>query len=70
MIQGFSLTEVLVSLVLMTSVSLLLLKQQWHISQLFNQTQVHMALHIQAENLHERILLDTLTLLNKSSQHG
>lgn len=63
-------TEVLVSLVLMTSVSLLLLKQQWHISQLFNQTQVHMVLHIQAENLHERILLDTLTLLNKSSQHG
>ncbi len=63
-------TEVLVSLILMTSVSLLLLNQKWHISQLFNQTQVHMGLHIQAENLHERILLDTLTLLNDSSQHG
>lgn len=36
--RGFSLTEVLISLLLMTTVSLLLLKHQWQISQLFNQT--------------------------------
>lgn len=35
--QGFSLIEVLVSLLLMTTTSLALLKQQWHANQLFNQ---------------------------------
>lgn len=32
--HGFSLLEVLVSLLLVTSTSLALLKQQWHVSQL------------------------------------
>lgn len=35
--QGFSLIEVLVSLVLMTTTALALLQQQWHSQQLFNQ---------------------------------
>ena len=35
--QGFSLTEVLLSILLITSTSVALLKQQWQISQLFNQ---------------------------------
>lgn len=35
--QGFSLTEVLVSLLLVTTASLTLLKHQWQTSQLFNQ---------------------------------
>ena len=35
--QGFSLTEVLVSLLLMTTASLALSKHQWQTSQLFNQ---------------------------------
>ena len=39
--RGFSLTEVLVSLLLVTSTSLALLKQQWHTHQLFNQIYLH-----------------------------
>ncbi len=35
--HGFSLTEVLVSLVLLTLTSLALLTHEWHVSQLYNQ---------------------------------
>ncbi len=42
---GFSLTEVLVSLLLMTATSLALLKQQWLSIQLFNQ------IHLQTQAL-------------------
>jgi type II secretory pathway component PulJ len=40
--QGFSLVDVFVSILLVSSLSLLLLKQQWHTSQLFNQTSLQM----------------------------
>lgn len=36
-IDGFSLTEVLISLGLLTTTSLALIKQQWHTTQFFNQ---------------------------------
>ena len=52
--QGFSLTEVLVSLLLVTTTSLALLTQQWHVSQLFNQAHVRMNCLLQQDNLAER----------------
>lgn len=52
--QGFSLTEVLVSLVLITSTSLALLKQQWQVSQLFSQTDIRANRLSQSDNAVER----------------
>lgn len=52
--QGFSLTEVLVSLVLITSTSLALLKQQWQVSQLFTQTDIRASTLSQSDNAVER----------------
>lgn len=52
--QGFSLTEVLVSLVLITSTSLALLKQQWQVSQLFTQTDIRANRLSQSDNAVER----------------
>lgn len=48
--QGFSLTDVLVSLLLITSTSLALLKQQWQVSQFFNQLQTRATVVLQLEN--------------------
>lgn len=56
--HGFSLTEVLVSLLLMTSTSLALLNQQWQVSQLFNQLQLHTQALTQLDNAAELILAE------------
>ena len=53
--QGFSLTEVVVSLCLMMSMSYALLKQQWQIRQLFTQTSGHAAVLQVLENTSERM---------------
>ena len=52
--QGFSLTEVLVSLLLITSTSLALLKQQWHTHQLFNHVHTHVLAFTELDNVSER----------------
>jgi prepilin-type N-terminal cleavage/methylation domain-containing protein len=53
--QGFTLTEVLVSLLLMTSTSLALLKQQWQVSQLFNQIHTRASALAALDNAAERL---------------
>jgi len=53
---GFSLTEVMVSLLLMTSTSLALIKQQWQTTQLFNQMQSGIQLLNQSDNVAEKSL--------------
>ena len=53
--QGFTLTEVLVSLLLMTSTSLALLKQQWQVSQLFNQINTRVSALSALDNAAERL---------------
>lgn len=53
--HGFSLAEVLVSLLLLSTVFLTLLKQQWQLSRLFNQlTTRNMAL-LHSDNRNEQI---------------
>jgi prepilin-type N-terminal cleavage/methylation domain-containing protein len=54
--QGFSLTEVLVSLFLISSTSLVLLKQQWQVSHLFNQTKIRSQILFQIDNTTEELL--------------
>ena len=51
--HGFSLTEVLVSLLLLTTTSLALLKQEWHITQFFHQTRIRMDALLQEDNAAE-----------------
>lgn len=53
--QGFSLTEVLVSLFLVMSLSLVLLQQQCQVSHLFNQVYLHNNSQSQIENAAEQI---------------
>ena len=55
--QGFSLTEVLLSLLLMTTTSLALLKQQWHVSQFLNQMYRRADALSQLDNATERLYL-------------
>lgn len=55
--QGFSLTEVLVSLVLIATTSLTLLKQQWQVSQLFNQIRLRTDALSQLDNASERAIV-------------
>jgi len=57
MAEGFSLTEVLVSLLLLTTTSLALFKQQWQVSQLFNQVSIRSNTFSEFENKTERSLL-------------
>lgn len=52
--DGFSLAEVLVSLLLLTTTTLALVTQQWHVSQLFNQTHDRMNGLLQADNIAEQ----------------
>jgi prepilin-type N-terminal cleavage/methylation domain-containing protein len=52
--QGFSLTEVLVSLVLMTGTSLALLQHQWQVSQLYNHTHTRGSALLLLDNASER----------------
>ncbi len=54
--DGFSLTEVLVSLLLVTTTSLALLTQQWRVSQLFNQAHNRMGALLQSDNAAERVI--------------
>ena len=54
--QGFSLTEVLVSLLLIATTSLTLLKQQWQVSQLFNQIRLRTDALSQLDNASERAI--------------
>lgn len=51
---GFSLTEVLVSLLLVTSSSLALLNQLWHVSQLTNQLHLRNFTSLQSDNASEQ----------------
>ncbi len=51
--RGFSLTEVLVSLCLVTSLSLALLKQQWQISQFIQQIVLRFEILLQTDNQQE-----------------
>lgn len=53
--RGFSLTEVLVSLLLVTTTSCALLTQQWRISQLFNQAHARMSELLESDNAEERV---------------
>ena len=53
--QGFSLVEVLLSLSLMTGTSLGLLKQQWQVTQLFNQIEGRNNTLLQLDNAVERL---------------
>jgi prepilin-type N-terminal cleavage/methylation domain-containing protein len=54
--QGFSLTEVLVSLLLISSTSLALLHQQWQLSHVLNQTIADSYALEQRDNNRERML--------------
>lgn len=54
--QGFSLAEVLVSLLLTTGISLVLLKQQWHVTQLFNQIRLRTTALDHLDNASERVM--------------
>ena len=56
-IQGFSLTEVLIALLLLSTTSLALLKQEWQITQFFQQTRVRMDALMQEDNAMERRLV-------------
>ena len=50
---GFSLIEVLISLLLVSTTSLALLQQQWHVSQLFNQAHIRMKALFELDNTFE-----------------
>ncbi|WP_347251651.1 prepilin-type N-terminal cleavage/methylation domain-containing protein [Legionella sp.] len=58
--KGFSLVEVLVSLLLITSTSALLLRQQCQLSQLFNQLLISTQDLIQRDNDYETSFQHTL----------
>lgn len=60
--QGFSLTEVLVSLLLMTTTSLALLKQQWHTNQLLNQVHFQTKALRVLDNASERLMSGSFLL--------
>lgn len=60
--QGFSLTEILVALVLISGTSLALLKQQWHVTHLFNQAQFHADALLQLDNATEQLLAGDLKI--------
>ena len=68
--QGFSLTEVLVSLLLVTSTSLALLKQQWQVSQLFNQLNTRINARSQLENEAERLQVNYNLVTIMGRQRG
>ena len=65
--QGFSLTDVLVSLLLITSTSLALLKQQWQVSQFVNQLQTRTNLIVKLDNESERILDEKVDFIPTST---
>lgn len=52
--DGFSLTEVLISLLLVTSASLSLMKQQWQVSHYTHQMIIYSQTLLKADNLNEQ----------------
>ena len=54
--QGFSLTEVLISLVLISSTSIALLRQQWQLGHVLNQTLTKTQVLIEFDNNNEKQL--------------
>lgn len=52
--NGFSLTEVLVALLLVTTTVLALFTQQWRVVQLFNQAHVRMDALLKSDNASEQ----------------
>lgn len=61
--QGFTLLEVLVSLMLMTTTSLAMLKYQWHLSQLFNHLQLRYQAFFYLDNASEFLRCELSTEL-------
>ncbi len=55
MSQGFTLTDVLVSLLLLTSTSLAVLKNEWQVSQLFNEMHLRSHALTYLDNSSERL---------------
>lgn len=51
--KGFSLIEVLISLVLIISTAIALLNQQWQLSQWLNQILIHSQHLVEADNRYE-----------------
>lgn len=56
--DGLSLTEVLVSLLIVTSASLALIKQQWHVSQFTHQIIRRNEIILQSDNAFEQVYFD------------
>ncbi|WP_019218205.1 prepilin-type N-terminal cleavage/methylation domain-containing protein [Legionella tunisiensis] len=67
--QGFSLTEVLVALFLLTTTSLTLLQQQWRTNQLFNQASLRSLALTQLDNNSERIIARQALAMVKEPFH-
>lgn len=67
--QGFSLTEVLVALLLLTTTSLTLLQQQWQTNQRFNQGLLRALALIQLDNNSERIIARQALAMVKEPFH-
>ncbi len=55
--RGFSLIEIIISLLVITSTVLALLQQQWHLSQLLNQALTNSLAATQLHNNVERVLV-------------
>ncbi len=54
--DGFSLTEVLISLMLLTTTVLALSKQQWQVAQWFNQTHALIVHQAELDNSSESLM--------------
>lgn len=62
-LYGFSLTEVLISLFLVSSTALALMTQQWHMLIFFNQLQLHNQAIIEMDSASEDTLLNGVAML-------
>lgn len=67
--SGFSLIEVLISLLLVTTVSLALLKQHWRLSQFINQVLMRSLAVLQLDNQVECALARQAILAKKNNLH-
>lgn len=67
--QGFSLTEVLVALLLLTTTSLTLLQQQWQTNQRLNQALLRALALTQLDNNSERIIARQALAMVKEPFH-
>ncbi len=66
--DGLSLTEVLVSLVIVTSASLALLQQQWHVSRYTHQINHRNEAVRQLDNASEQLVAQQLPAVDSSCQ--